>query len=482
MSRMAGDVVGTTGDRLVRAAVLLLVAVQIVLFSSGYRLSADDAGLTMSYLEGWDSTWAYAQGAAEQHGRIGMYVVGPMNAIASYWSSSFAVRVLFAALHFLVLLLFARLAGRWFGNDTGGVLAIVLVAVHPLAFEHMPPNAYGLQNTVPFLILLVARVYCLRPPLAGEGPHPIRVWLGRGMFVAGLLFSEYAFLFGFALVAMECWLTLLGSGGRMWSMAGVRDAARRQVADVSMLAAALAIYALYRWSHPSHYDGNVPDGVAHAWRWAETSVRHVLAGTMLVRLDSSVLRLPAVALAIGLVAAVTGGLAVRRLLPAETGPHATLASAGMALLLSLLVVMPVASTVKQQEWCVDGGVCGFLDSRMAYPWLILACVLVLHWLLRAAAAREWARPASRVASLVVAFAVLITFAYNWRQAGWMREASAPWQRADALACQPASNKGVRSLIDPGGAIVMHPNVDPESYWRDYLKRQADRPACAMRTD
>lgn len=469
---------GTKGQLLARCALWFLVLVQGALFLPGIRQSADDAGTTMLYLEGWSKMWAHGVGVAHEHGRLGMFVLGPLNAFASFWSAQPWAQAGFIALHFLVLVMFARWVGCWFGRNVGFSLAVVLVVVHPLAFEHMPPNAYPLQNTVPFLLLLCARVWSLRldasAPPAG---HAVSRGLAHLLFFVGLLFNEYALVFGTSLVALEIWLSLrecVGEGGRVdW-----RRMWQRHGYPVLALMLALLAYVAYRWVHPSHYGGNVPDGVTHLSRWGYTTVRHVFAGTMLARLDSSALRLPLIGAIIGLVFASVTWLTVRGVRLHAGGRKPGLADVAVTALMAIFVVMPVTSTVKQQGWCVDHQVCGFLDSRIAYLWWVLACVLALVAVARAVAGRVPANLLGRGVALGVAAAAFITFGYNWRISAQMAAVSEPWQRADALACEAHATTSLRARVDPQGLVVMHPDVDPEAYWKRYIALQGERRGCA----
>lgn len=464
------------------AALFILVLMQVALFMQGYRQSADDAGLALVYLQGWDAIFGAAHAVAQDHGRIGMYAVGPINAVASYWSAYPIAQALFVFLHFLVLVLFAKLAGRWFGQGVGDALAVVLVVVQPLAFEHMPPNAYALQNTLPFLLVLCARLAC--PPSRAQGTRPPRFMalLCWGVFAVSLLFNEYAFVFGLAIVSMELWLSLERAGPRAWSPDGLAPVLTRHAPELVALALAVAAYATYRALHPSQYDGNTADAMDKTMRWAVTSVHHVLAGTMLVRLDSSAIRLPAAGLASALAFATVAWFATRKAGLGSEVRQVSLASATAASVLAIAVVMPVTSTAKQQSWCLEFGSCGFLDSRMAYLWLILACVLLAHRVLQAAAVRLSKVAAARTFALLTAAAAFITFSYNWLQSGRMSEASEPWRRADALACRPDSAGPFGPRIDPDDSVVMHAGVDREAYWRTYISLQRAVDSCGRLGD
>lgn len=466
----------------VHGLLLVLVCMQVVLFMQGYRQSADDAGLSLVYLQGWDAIWGAGHAVAQDHGRVGMYAIGPINAFASYWSAHPAVQALFVFLHFMVLVLFARLAGRWFGHGLGDALAVVLVVAHPLAFEHMPPNAYALQNTLPFLLLLGARLVA---PVT-QGPN---TGLRRGMavccwaiFTLALLLNEYAFVFGLAIVSMEIWLGLERAGKHAWSPSGLAGILGSHAPALLGLVVAAVAYAAYRALHPSNYDGNTADAIGQVVRWIKTSLHHVLAGTMLVRLDSSVAKLPMAGLASASGFAIVAWFATRRARFYAETTNTSLASAAVALMLAIAVVMPVTSSAKQQGWCLEVGSCGFLDSRMAYLWLVLTCVLVAHRVLQSMSIPWWQVASVRTFAVVVGIAAFITFSYNWLQSDRMWEASQPWRRADALACMPDSAEKFRSRIDPGDAIVMHAWINRETYWRTYvfLKRAAG--TCRGRAD
>lgn len=483
MNLIAPEVMARCGRLLKWLPVILLIGVQVTLFQRGYRQSADDAALTLIYLQGWDAIWTYATEIAQAHGRIGMYVVGPLNVVAAYWVGYAPVRVLLVGLYFLTLAGFARLAGRWLGDTIRYPLLVLLVAVHPVAFEHMPPNAYPLQNTLPFLLLLMSRLILTHQnaTAAGQRGSTMR-WIGYGVFFFALLMNEYAFVFGFALVVMECLSPVRLTGARFTFKKWLSLLLSRVRVDAIVIAAAFTVYLAYRVYHPSQYDGNVPDALTQVGRWLATSVRHVVAGTMLVRIDGSLLRLPSAGLALAVIFGLAAYIASVKSLPRALGTRLEASSVLAVFALSLFVVLPVASTAKQQSWCMDYGSCGFLDSRISYLWFVLGCLLSVLFALRVLAHGRYLKAGTYAVSACIAVASSMTFAYSWAQSSRMEEISQAWRRADAFACgQPGIGPEDVSMIDPGNDVVMHAWVSRDEFWSNYVALSRGKHLCTFRT-
>lgn len=460
----------------------LLIGLQVALFQRSFRQSADDAALALIYLQGWDAIWVYSVEIAQAHGRIGMYVIGPLNVVAAYWAGYAPVRVLFVGLYFLALAGFARLAGRWLGDTVRYPLLLLLVATHPVASEHMPPNAYPLQNTLPFLLLLVSRLILTRQngTAASYGGFAMRC-IGYGVFFFALLMNEYAFVFGSALVAMECLSSVHRAGPSVTFKRWLSLLLARVRVDSIVIIAAFAVYVAYRAYHPSQYDGNVPDALVQVGRWLTTSVRHVLAGTMLVRIDGSLLRLSSTGLALAIVFGFAAYIASVKSLPSALGARLEIPSVLTVFALSLFVVLPVASTAKQQSWCIDYGSCGFLDSRISYLWFVLGCLLCVLLALRVLTQGSRLKAGTYAVSACVAVASSMTFAYNWAQSNRMKEISQAWYRADALACEkPGIGPVDVSSIDPGNNVVMHAWVLRDEFWSNYVALSRGKRLCAIR--
>jgi hypothetical protein len=465
-------------------AVGLLMLVQGIMFMQGYRLSADDAGFLQSWMDGRAAIWEAASAAARSHGRIGMYLMWPLNVFAAYAAGFTWLRLCFVALYFAIFPLFACYMSRLLKRDLTIAVVLLLLVAHPLALEHMPPNAYALQNTLPVFAILLSRVILDR--VRGRSPTLARRLVAGAcltVFALAMLVSEYALMFGAALVLAEAVLAASASDGnrnaswRAWGKALFR----RSLADLSIVAGVLALYLLFRQMNPSSYDGNQLDGLWHPGRIVITALAHLASGSIIPRLGLGLIHVPAgiwmAALGYGAIACLAARSASRQL-PRLPSP-AIVALA--ALSLGLLMTLPLAMTAKQQAWCLEGGICGYLDSRIAYLWLGLCLLGLVAWCRRTTA--TWLPPVAfdrGFAGLAGVLAVL-GFAHNWQLAERMGAISMAWQRADAIACDRQGtglgDERFRVLIDPRNLVALHPGVDAEDYWRRYLAWRSRGPGC-----
>lgn len=465
------------------ACALSLACLQMWLFTQGYRLSADDAGYLDGFMSGADSVLRVAGLTARDSGRIGMYLMWPLNAAGAYLAGSMPGRVLIVAAHASVLFLFARYVARLARADIGLVMFVAMLCAHPLVFEHMPPNAYPLQNTVPFLLVLLARTGLLE----GNGPpagYPVWRGLLRVLFVLAMSVNEYAFQLGTALLAGEYLLWIARHrepGATPWQsvQALLRNRAFRL--DVASVLAVLVPYLAYRGLHPSHYDGNQLQGIHDFGRMVHTGAGHVLAGTTFGHLDPGVFFASPLALTAVLIAGALASTCLWFALPSLLALRSPLAWASTTLVLVAYVTLPLAAVAKQQAWCVDSGVCGYLDSRTSYLGVVLAMACIASWLLARAVRPGFRRLALTGLCTVGGFASMLTYAGNLQRAERMATVSAAWARADALACNasmlPDSDLELLELIDPQSLVALHPQVDRADFWKRYLRWRGAGSGC-----
>jgi hypothetical protein len=258
----------STGRATMYCALAVLLLTNVWLSSAGYRLSADDILFHFKVLGGAREAWKYVTATATNEGRVGSFILIPLNMWGTLLSEYVFGRYLIGSLYFSSFILFSfflSLVLRWPATVW---LSTTFLAFHPLLYQHTPPTAYPLENTIPFLVLLGSRVYLL---VKGES------WLVRiGMFIA-LLVSEYAFLFGTALLLIEYSL------GKSPNCLSVRPlwSSRPLRRDVAVVSSVLAIYLLWRWAYPSKYAGNSIDGVLSIERTIRTLVAQTYYGTII---------------------------------------------------------------------------------------------------------------------------------------------------------------------------------------------------------
>jgi hypothetical protein len=426
------------------SALAALLLANVWLYSAGYRLSADDILFHFKALGGLREAWKYVIATATSEGRIGSFILIPINMWGALLSEYVVGRYLIGALYFSTFILFGFFLSLILRRSVTVWLSVTFFAFHPLLYQHTPPTAYPLQNTIPFLVLLGSRVYLL---VKGES------WLVRICMFVALLVSEYAFLFGTALLLVEYSLRAPSDRPgirRLWSTRSLR----RDVAAVSL---ALAIYLLWRWAYPTKYTGNSIDGIPSVERTIRTLVAQTYYGTIIPYVEFKGVSEAAIAGAI-LVALITATLAYRT--PDPIGETRYNAAATAVLGLALVYVMlPLAVSPQFQTWCLERGECAYVSSRSAFYFLVP--------LISLSALSVVPRRFHQVFFTVsVSAAAFLGFTHNWKTAASMREYVSPYLIAKRLACTPDSVHA--TVIIPSGKMAMHSTFNKTEYWRRYM--------------
>ena len=466
--------------RLLWLACLVACGFHLWLFTSGYRMSADDVVFVGTYMDGNAAMAAAAEGDARRQGRIGMYLARPLNSIAAYHAGSLPFRLFCVVLYFGIFLLLADFLSRLVRSDARLAFFIALVAMNPLAFEHMPPAAYPLQNTLPLVLMLACRVamMALTPAMRPSVRLGVRA-TATVVLLLCMLESEYAVVFGVSLLLVEYGMRMLGPAHERRPPGVVTV-----LWDAAPVVLALATYLVFRALNPSQYAGNSLDGLANAGRFAETVVSRLATGTIFEQSRMMALSLPWHVVGIAALVGLLSGLVFHHSLG-----RVQLHRAGLLCVLcmaaALLVITPVSASAKYQAWCLDSNACGFLDSRIAYLWLVAAAVALLFFV-QGRLPRKWRRGSLWLASVCLALVSGYTFAYNWRQSLSMAEITSAWDRARAIACLPeripASDAELARLIDPDHLIAFHSTVEPGAYWRKYVVWGGRHFGCPTRHD
>ena len=452
------------------AAVAVVVALQLPMYAVGVRATADEAGVLTWIMQGWAGALPAAIDIARVQGRIGAFFMTLLNALSSSLADQPAWRLGFAALHFGLLLAFARWVAAVTRTATTVPLFLLLAALQPLAGDFLPPIAFPLQNNGPLLLLVLSRLALVR--LAGQGTGGIGAWLARLLFVLALLSSEYACLVGITMLAAEAlarWhrFAPAPAGERLRRLVAVPGL----MADGACLVLVLATWAAFRLVHPSTYDGNTMDALLHVGRVLRALVGHVVAGTLFARFDglATVTASPLVLAGASVVALATAAGLWNLSTRLEDWP-APLGTALVALLGIALVTVPVVASAKYQAWCVDQGTCSYLDSRLsalALPVLLLSALSVLQVHLSPAHRRA----VDGVFAVAIGVLAGVGFLVNAQDSRRLSVAAEAWQRAQAMACVPtevpADNELLLARIERG-EVSIHPDQDRAGYWRRYM--------------
>ncbi len=445
----------------------------------GYRLSGDDIWFLTLAIEGWETVRNNALHVAMDQGRIGQLLMVPLNVLGALLAGDPFWRVAILAAYALQMLLFAVFVARLLRRDVQPFLFLLLVTLHPLAFAFMPPNAYPLQNTVPFIVMLVARLAVLRlrrrPARA-----PLRMLAAQAAFGLGMFVSEFAVAFGLALLAAEYLARLQWAREDGDSAPGkvIRAACpwRYLVGDALAVLSVLVPYIAFRAAFPGSYDGNSAGGLGEPVRILVTILGHIRDGTAFSRLGGGL----SSASVTEIVAAVAIGAATAALLYATAGPvlriAAPVATVAAALALAVLVTLPVAVSVKYQEACVDRGACAYIDSRISYLMVTVAIMAAVAVVCRAAAERWPRQRVLAVASVTFGIMASLVSVYNAGKARDMRQVHAAWERAATVACTTSSSTmneaALIEAIDPRGLIAVNPPNRAVDFWKIYLPWRA----------
>lgn len=470
-------------------AALIVVVMQALLFTTGYRLSADDVALHHIVLQGVGEVVDHTLTIASEHGRIGNYVMLPLNAVGTHFSDFPLFRVVPVVLHFWAIYLAAVFVSAVLAKNLRLFLFLLIVVLHPLDYQHMPPNAYALQNSVPIILVFLARIRLWRLRQAGSEPEMLRLLPYYALFCLAMLVNEYAIITGAALLLAEHVAVLgrrIGDNGG-FAMALARTlGSRRLWMDAFAIGATLAIYLAFRVFNASIYEGNTLDGLHRVQETWATLFMHVASGTTLPRLlqlfsEGEWLAAPP---AVIRTAWVVGGLTFLAFLTASKPNlrlRETVPLTLVCLVAAIAVTLPLAASVKFQDWCLVDETCAYLDSRISV--YALGAVLTALLLTMLPAERSGApRLAASVAlSGVLAVVSALTYLTNWHVHRNMEVVVAAWDRASAIACIPqlrsADDRALAGLIEPVQRIPHHPRFSVVDYWRAYVDHRADRLDC-----
>jgi hypothetical protein len=468
------------------AIIAIVIVMQALPFVEGYRRSADEVAFLDYAMQGWRAVATTTEWLAFSQGRLGLLFTTPLNALGALYSDILAVRTAFVVLHFAVFALFAAYFSLVSARHVTGALLLLLVTLQPLCRvnEFMPPVTYPLQNSLPFLWLLLARYVVVVESRRADGGRPSRLWPACAVFILAMMTTEYAFLLGSALLLAEYGFAL-GSQARpgiSWRDRLARLMRQRKTAlDALSVGIALGTYVGFRAIYPSGYEGNVLDAAFDIQRVLATTFHRVWAGTIFSHGLAPPLSAPwYLWLAAAVVGIATTFALVLTLPTIRSLPSPLLVITG-CLAVILYVSFPLAANARQQRWCLEEGACGYLDSRLSYLAVAVIALSVLAWVLRSL---TWPILAKVfVVSVAVVLGILgaMTFLDSWQRGRTMHADAGAWRNANLLACypdhQPASDALLVKMIDSDNRVPFHPGSDRAGYWRRYLRHEAGSVDC-----
>jgi hypothetical protein len=460
-------------ERWLLVAGIIVAILNGIFFTKAYWLDADDVMFLQIGLEGWHSVIEAVKLYSTAQGRFGQNIQMPLNILASLFFANVYFRIFYVAAFFFSIMLFLRWFDTALRTRIANLAFLLAVALTPLHFYHLPPTSFPLQNTVPIVLLSLSRLALLSARQTGR-PAWTALW-ATPVFIFAMVMSEYAFLFSTGMLAVE-YLAMMSRSGRLdKAYAIIRS--RFFLQDIVACIIPLAIYIAWRSEYPSGYDGNSFDGFRDPILAVKVWWLHTF-GLMSLAIPQGVQAFGTSAprFFFPLPAGLIVGLAVYKALPRLQAVEKPLLPAFLALLFALYETFPTSMTDKQQEWCRDLGACVYLDSRTAFPAAILVILFVIAAIWHIARRMSLVAYALRGGVAVIAcWLTLATVAQNAWMVDNMRPRMSVWKRADKLACSidiEATN--LRALVDPKTLVEIHPHLDPNNFWRVYLRNAAKK--------
>jgi len=384
-------------------------------------LNADDVtGHFIWMTFNWEEFWHTYTLTVVQQGRPGQILSNILNYL---WlpflrTPGGSVIILLPSLAFpLALGLYLR---RALGEH--GILTFVPLTfgLMPLGFHHMPPNSYPWTVYVPLSLILILRAAW---PLY-EGAFGRGFLLSRLMLAVLFVFTiEYSIVAGAVCLGSE--ITLRRTTRREGDDKVRRWLNRRVFADLAALASAVIALLVFReFVFDSSYNqmGSSYAGVAI------TAAKHL--GNAFSQFGADFTETSRDDLAHALWIAVP--LTLFCILPVARwrGAGLSLRSALFGFFWAISFVLVVSLPAVKQDYCLRGGECIYLDSRLAFYGLVIGITYLLHLASRAFPMRF------RVAAnfVILLFPVTLTVVHNGMARRQIADYSSAWQRAQLVFC------------------------------------------------
>lgn len=455
----------------------LLAILQGHFFLDGYRLTGDDVLFENVVLHG--ESFHYIVQTALQQGRVGAFVLMPLTLLGSHYSDYLLFRIAYVLLWYVDMLLYSLWIARVSQARLALPVFLALVTIQPMIGYHMPPVGYPLELGLPLLVMLATRLAfpAERPAAPGSrgSTTQLGVYVVYALYLLAVMSSEYMMIVGIILPATE-----ICADRTNLRLPGLRTLAGRYRRDIVILALVYFAYAWFRQSQPTHYDGATLDGLSHGGDLLRTFALHVASATWLPFLDRAALAptiWPHALLAATLCAA---SLLLYWRFSRQIGRSPTRGNwlAGGVLLFGIVVItLPVVAARKQQIWCVVDHNCSYLDSRISLFFMLAVIGLALASLCRSGRTRDLLYG---LALPLLAICSALGYAVNAQQTQSMKTAAAAWTRARTIACIGSGITPAQAsqYIDPDHYIPMHPMMDRDAFWHDYMARLARERRCS----
>ena len=480
----------------------VVLGIQLWPFTQSFRQNADDNLYHFLALGGdLRSMIEYTQAEAQSQGRIGKFVSAPIKLAANYLLDHQLFRV-FTVLVFCLMyaVTFIYLA-RMCRTPVAPLAMIIALAFLPMIGNgHVPPNAFPLAFSLPFLIFVSLRLWLLD---LDWGSNRVKVIAGKLALLPLILNNEYTMILGCLLAVVEALMSrkpVMGVTGQAVQPTGPMGSThgpQKSLLDLLVLAMAALLYLAYRLAHSSTYSGNrinpdLPIGAALLVQW-----QHLAEGVSPYYFKDTLLTSGTLAwLGAGTLALAVGVIAWHYAVAAPVRRPGILVIVGLCW--AFCVSLPLALSGKYQTLCLESGFCAYVDTRVAYPGIVFAaCGLLLLFYNSAAKKQIYQAWLKALISALVAAAAGATYLANLQTMPVMavREqghrllqryaclvpAAGPSDEfimraaSDSVQWHPATVEGIP---DPTGATLGDPGR--RDYMARYLQyRRQARFTCAL---
>ncbi|MCA1794531.1 MAG: hypothetical protein LC660_11820 [Desulfobacteraceae bacterium] len=475
-----------------------LTVIQVLLFLTGYRLTADDVLFHKVMMQGWEASWIFIKETAIGQGRIVHFVDLPFTLVGSYYADNMYFRTFYTGLYFSNFFLAGIYVERLLKVKITYLVILILLSFHPLDYFHLAPNAYPFRISLPLFLILISRIKLLdirsRYGANYTAHFKIKEFLYLCLCFSGMSFSEYGFLVGFALILIEASI----SSNFVWKSNNalykkiIKLIIKRDVRnDLCLILLFFIIYIGFGLIYPSYYSGNKISNDVQIFQIFKTLLGHIYGGTSFSSFFRYSKEIASFFFTLGkgqmilslLVFSGTCFLANRVLtqIVNNTNLHflrkASVPMIFYGLFFSFIVTIPVALTQKYQSWCVNIHACIFLDSRLSYfGFAVFASGVLLYVLPRSFLLFK--KKTIIFSALLISIFSVLTYINNLRIEKDMRTYVAGWERAkiisDCAVEEDFLKFGYKNIIDPERKISFHPGFNVENYWALYIKERRGR--------
>lgn len=424
-----------------------LTIINIYYFSFGYLLTADDVSTNAQVINSMN-IFPNILNLAIQQGRIGHLVHGPTTYLAAYLQTNYLFRLIFTFLWFFMLFLFSKWAEIISGINISTVNYFFLLIFQVLTYNHMPPNSYPLLLSLPFILILISRIYVLR--------YNKNILISYIVQVYWMLF-EYCIIFNTALIVIEYIITHHNNKRKKYLKY-----------DIYSVLIAIILILLWRWQYPQASDGVQIATHLNVYYIIKTAIVYATGGiSLFYKIDFSLLNLKSYFLLfIYLIIIYCMTIEMyKKNYDIKINYKGVLNIAMVFILFGIACAFPSALTNKHQQWVVSYGVKAYVISRVSYLFIVTGITFFILTI-----------PKNNFLKYLTTFFFLTiasySFLHNYIMAYDMKDYCSAWERAEALAVfsgSPDPKLNISYFCDPKQRISMHPNFDRNKYWIDFIK-------------